>query len=252
MGGPRFQDIVDKYDNPSQPEDDDDDSGEGRRLDGGSSLRGSSSALTGVGAAHQVSGSAGGAKSNNTRGAIHASQIESLPAYSQHLEQDEGAPLLTEDADMNDGIDVGDEGIGLEPQHPYVPAWDFQNLSQESFKATEIGSDTAFDPSSDRSDIAAHDSSADAESLTGRLEDFNNAPVDFGDDYEPPTDVPDLDEESLAAHVGLDADLREIATQGLSHGNHDSTVVNVQGSDQVMDGPAAEIHVEEGEGLGKK
>ena len=114
LGGPRVQEIISRFDKPETSEDDEADSGEGQGLVVNSSPRGSSSALTGVGAAlHQASGS--GATGQMTT--VNPQDLDQLPAYQAHEIEDDAAPLLQRDADMNEGLglqnSIEDEGVDM-------------------------------------------------------------------------------------------------------------------------------------------
>lgn len=248
LGGPRFKKIVDKFNRSMH--DNEDESGEGRRLDGVSSQIGSSSALIGAGATHQVDGSAGEEKNRSlvsqnsaAQGIVDPSTIEGLPKYTEFLANRAAAPVMAQDAIMNEGLHIEDEGFdggqGSGPGFATInQTWDWSNLNQNNFN-TSIGN------LSDRSDIAAHESTASEASLRGRLEDFDNAPVEYGDhddDYVPDNiEVPDMDEDAQAGMIGLHHDLQEQATMGLRYGQHDDD-----------DQPAAEIHLDESDGLYEK
>jgi ubiquitin carboxyl-terminal hydrolase 4/11/15 len=103
-----------RFDKPETSEEDEVDSGEGQGLGANSSLRGSPSALTGVGAAlHQASGS--GATGQMTT--VNPQDLDQLPAYQAHENEDDAAPLLQRDAEMNEGLglqnSIEDEGIDM-------------------------------------------------------------------------------------------------------------------------------------------
>jgi ubiquitin carboxyl-terminal hydrolase 4/11/15 len=95
LGGPRFQQILQDFDNPPDaPADDVSESGEDQGLAANSSLRGSSSALTGVGAAHHPPNGLDGAATMT----VNLSALENLPAYEAHDSNEEGVPLIDKDA----------------------------------------------------------------------------------------------------------------------------------------------------------
>jgi ubiquitin carboxyl-terminal hydrolase 4/11/15 len=273
LGGPRFQQIFQDYDNPPEPSaDDETESGEDQRLVADSSLRGSSSALTGVGAAHhrQNLGSTG-----EEMMTVNPRAIEGPPSYGAHEMNDEdAAPLLLRDANMNDGMQlqesIEDEGIdmsmgyntlsmnnmgrlssGLAP----IGIWNFDGLNSDrlgqnrrgpnmiSGAGSDVDESSAIDL--DGSEIVQHNSSASTESLRGRLEDFKNA-IPEGDDgvFEEPSPVPDMDEDAMditMIHHQLQAQ-----REGLLRPEFKVTAGN---EDDEVEEPATEIHVEEGEGL---
>lgn len=232
LGGPRFKQIIQDYDNPpdQQPpsEDEASESGEDQGLVGNSSLRGSSSALTGVGAArHQPNlGSADGEGTMT----INPSALESLPAYAEHEEEAGSAPLLASDAAMNDGLglqeSIEDEGVDMSlgyndhyshakqtiqtalSQGLYSQEWNFSALGSNT-RPDHMISGTGSDVDA-ASDIVQHNSSADAESIRGRFDDFQNTIAeDDGIPFEDQSHVPDMDEEHAASAIALQAEFLE-------------------------------------------
>lgn len=280
LGGPRYAEILEEYDNPHESEQEDGDdtdageSGEDRSLGVDSSLRGSSSALTGVGAAHHRLGP--GLDSST----VSSSQIDDdkLPSYQEHLE-DDGAPLLMQDADMNDGLplqdSVEDEGIDMGVNYNNLSTlnypnsslttrglmgnWNFDNLGQNNrpgglVSGTGSDADDIYlpsDPNDDidgRSDVVQHDSSASESSLQARYEEFTNA-VPEGDDgiFVDPSPVPDIDDDEQMDIYSLHQDMlaqRKAGNLGPAFKVPPATI----GADDT-EAPATEIHVEEGEGL---
>ena len=253
LGGPRFQQILQEYDNPPDaPADDISESGEDQGLVANSSLRGSSSALTGVGAAHHPPNGLDGAATMT----INPSALENLPAYEAHDSNDDGAPLLSHKGaavwdSVKTSIETPDEGIEMDiyPSLTNVypaPGWSFANLGQNS-RGDQMISGTGSDADEVASDVGQHNSSASESSLQGRLQDFNNATAE--DDDGPFIDeslVPDLDEEAQAANIALQADLME------SMQRTGSGVPIFQATPQFevderleVEEPAAEIHLDE-------
>jgi ubiquitin carboxyl-terminal hydrolase 4/11/15 len=265
LGGPRFEEIVASFDNPpATSEDESTGSGEGQRLGADSSLRGSSSALTGVEAirphGHRglALGTAGTAAASSESAVVPASDIERPPAYRSVLaEEGDGAPLLEADAVMNDGIEMrdasDDEAVDLgsaydgdfpgaramNPTGLPLPDWNFSalNVPYSARPATSASDDVGSVGA--RSDDVQHDSSASEGSMAGRLADFDAAELD--DDYVDESPVPDVDENQidlLALHGELVGDMR-------ARGYGEVVVPPArEGSEE-----AAEIHVHEGEGV---
>ncbi|OBT99530.2 CSN-associated deubiquitinating enzyme Ubp12 [Pseudogymnoascus verrucosus] len=263
LGGPRFEEILARFDNPpATSEDESSGSGEGQRLGADSSLRGSPSALTGVEATRQaghgsVTGTTAGTtvatRSVTNTSIVPPSAIDSPPDYKDALE-DDGAPLLERDAIMNDGIEMrdasGDEAIDLGSAYDgdfpgarvggMEPNWNFSALAQPyshnnypaSATSVELGSVGA------RSDDVQHDSSASEGSMAGRLADFDAADVD--EDYVDQDPVPDLDEDQVDL-LSLHGELGDMQARR----RYEEVVPEVPGSE----GEAAEIHVHEGEGV---
>ncbi|KAH8805658.1 ubiquitin carboxyl-terminal hydrolase-like protein [Xylogone sp. PMI_703] len=279
LGGPRFKEIFEEYDNPHEADQEEEDdteaaeSGEEHSLGVDSSLRGSSSALTGVGAAHPRLGP--GLDSST----VSSSQIDDdklLPSYQEHLE-DDGAPLLMRDAEMNDGLplhdSIEDEAIDMSLNYNnlsnlnyansslsargLVGSWNFDNLGRNNRPhgmVSGTGSDVddnylpsdANDDIDDRSDIVQHDSSASEGSIRARYEEFTNA-IPEGEDgiFVDPSPVPDLDEKDQMDIYSLHRDM--LAQRKAAELRPEFEVPAETPED--IEEPAAEIHVEEGEGL---
>lgn len=139
LGGPKFQEIIDRYDRQTQ-ETSDSDSGEGQRLGHGSSPRGSSSALqTGAGAI--LRSGRGGSDSVLTGTGDGSDGTEMLPDYGAALANDDdadGIPGLGgwQSANMDDeGIDMREwnpEPVGRRSSGNLSDAvrtgWNFANL----------------------------------------------------------------------------------------------------------------------------
>ena len=273
LGGPRFLEILSQNEKTEASEAEDDDaeaeadSGEGHGLDANFSLRGSSRALTEVGAAlHQTGGGSGIETGQKT---VNPHDLEALPAYQAHENEEDGAPLIQSDAEMNDGLGIhqsveDDEGIdmsmgyntmslnnqgsvGFSPiNQGLAPAWSWGNLDNSSNgdrqhnRISGTGSEidlneNSFDP--DGSDIVQHNSSASTGSIQGRLDDFDNAiPID--DDglvFEDPSPVPDIDDENQVDVLALQ---REV------FGAHRPPQFQVDAvENEEIDEPAAEIHL---------
>ncbi|CAG8979537.1 hypothetical protein HYALB_00004990 [Hymenoscyphus albidus] len=246
LGGERFQKIFDDFENPHDPNDDDAmESGEEQRLVG-NTFRGSSSALTGVEAAHR----------QPNHGSAH--EMESLPPYQTH--EDNDAELYDNDATMNDNHPIqdsieDDEAIGMEEDglninnvksynqlkgiDSVMPAtWNFNGLGNTRGKV--IGDGASSDEMDDgRSDRGQCNSSASSGSRAGRLVEFENASPD--ESYIDENHVPDMDEEQQLGIMGLHEDL--LARRGPEFN------VNHSLDGEEVEEPATEIHVEEGEGL---
>jgi ubiquitin carboxyl-terminal hydrolase 4/11/15 len=268
LGGPRFQEISDLYSKSRANSDDESDSGEGQRLAGDSSPHGSSSALTGVGAAHQpASGSLGGAQMTRSQGVPIANMIESQtinpadletpPSYGTHVED---MQLQTSDHNMQD---IEDEGVVMEMEdnvfhdvdatrNPPDPDWNFDHLKPSKMRTSGANSMEMNDDND--SDMVAHNSSAGASSIAGRLEEFADAEADE-DEWDPRDHViPDMDEDQEAANVGLRADILDYNDQQEHMGLSTVNVNEVPAEHDLEDDEeeATEIRVEEDEVLGLK
>jgi ubiquitin carboxyl-terminal hydrolase 4/11/15 len=287
LGGPHFQEIIERFDNQSSNGDEDlAGSGEDQRLGADSSHRGSSSALTGVGATRPLGpGSVGGIPMTRnplnkgsllSQAMVNPADIDAPPDYCDVITEDDGAPLLQGDAEMNDGIEMDggldDEAIDLGPYNDFpanrnttfspgntalLGTWTFQNLETYTSATNPLthNSETANDIDADeRSDIVQHNSSASEGSIEARLQEFNDADVEGGD-WEDPSPVPDIDEEAQMRIIDLHKDFLESGNNFGAGGFGNSAVFarvgvsDAQGSDGGDEEEAAEIHVDEGEGV---
>lgn len=272
LGGPRFLEILSENAKPESSEDDEVESGEGQGLDAKSSLRGSSSALTGVGAAHHQAGGSGTGMGHKMT--VNPQDLDALPAYQAHETEEDSAPLLQHDAAMNDGLglrtSIEDEGIDMSPGYNsmnlsnqgvanFTPvnlgynsdSWNFGALDhlnsgsgQYNNRISGTGSeidcnDNSFGGLDDRSDIVQHDSSADEASLRGRMDDFDSI-IPMDDDgvvFEDPSPVPDVDDENQVDTLALHRDL-------IGAHRPPQLQFHAPAEDEEIDEPAAEIHLE--------
>jgi ubiquitin carboxyl-terminal hydrolase 4/11/15 len=266
LGGPKFKQIIQDFDNP--PESGEDEISESGEEQGpvGSSFRGSSGPLTGVGAAHQRP-NLGSASTEMT--IVNPSSLENLPAYEAHEQNDDDAPpMLVGDTMMNDGLhtSIEDEGIDMETEMNYsnigynnlnaqgaasfLPhnGWNFDNLPGNS-RGNHIVSGTGSNEAA--SDIVQNNSSASEGSREGRMEDFSNAAAE--DDYIEQSPVPDLDEEAQNNIVDIRSHLLEAHATNAPfvppNFEFKATDADDDFEEHYDDEPATEIHVEEGEGL---
>lgn len=253
LGGPRFKQILHDWDNPPEPSEDEvSESGEDQGLVGNSSLRGSSSALTGVGAAHHHQNRGGDGVEMMT---VNPSALEQLPSYEAHEENPDAAPTFVGDALMNDGLplqnSIEDEGIGMESGNynvHYNPlhnaGWDFSNIGRNS-RGSHMISGTGSDIDN-ASAIVQNDSSATEGSVLGRLEDFDNAiPEDDDGVFVDQSPVPDLDDEGQASAIALQHDLLEAQNRGMYPRQFEVPA----GDEDEVEEPATEIHIGDGEEL---
>lgn len=227
-------------------------SGEGQRLVG-NTFRGSSSALTGVEAAHRQPNHG----SANAGMMSISSAIESLPPYQTHEDNDVNDAIMMDDnpiqssIEEDEGIEMGDDGmnfsnvddynqldpVGLDDliqPHP----WSFGSLG--AARGENIVSGTGSDEMDDgRSDRGQFNSSASSGSRADRLAEFESASLE--ESYIDHSPVPDMDEQQQLGVLGLHEDL--LANQRPEFNVHPS----LNGED--IEEPATEIHVEEGEEL---
>ncbi|KAF8861355.1 UCH-domain-containing protein [Acephala macrosclerotiorum] len=261
LGGPRFQKIFQDFDSPAEPSEDDvSESGEDQGLVGNSSLRGSSSALIGVGAArHQPNR---GSPDGEGMMTINPSALEKLPDYEAHEEEEGAAPLLVNDAARNDGLglhaSIEDEGIDMALGYNDInynsrsggimsQNWSFGNLndlgsnSRGDHMISGTGSDAA-------SDVVQHDSSASEGSMRERLDEFaNTIAEDEGVPFVDQSPVPDLDDEGQASAIAIQAHLME----NMQTGVYPRQEFEVTADDEhfEVEEPAVEIHVKDNEDL---
>lgn len=258
LGGSQMQQIVRDYDSQRERSgDESSESGEGQGLVANTSLRGSPSALTGVGAArHQPDHGSMDGEGTMT---INPSALEKLPAYESHEEEDGAAPLLLRDAAINDGLglhdSIEDEGIDLNPgynEHSnsllIQPSWTFGSLEEinSNSRGTHMISGTSSDVASD--DVQ-HNSSASEGSIRGRLDDFENSVAEEEDNrpFVDQSPVPDLDELGQANALALQADLYET----LQRGEYPGPEFEVTGDEhfEVEEPAAVEIHVKDNDDM---
>ena len=270
LGGPRFQEIVNNYKNSQEFSDDElAESGEDQGLVANSSQHGSSSPFNGVGA---VPRPANGSRSADQRTTVNPQELESLPAYQAHEEEPDSAPMLERDVDMNEGLPIqsvedGDEGVDLNFNNlnDYTRSladvnlstqpWNFDALNRRpdfvSGTASVVGdkdSATALDGiDADGSDIVQDNSSASSGSRRARLDDFDNAIAeDDGASFVEENHVPDIDDPDQIDNLTLH---REILNQNRAGALPPPEFkVPVATQDEIEE-PATEIHVEEGEGF---
>lgn len=248
-----MQQIVRDYDGQRERSgDESSESGEGQGLVANSSLRGSPSALTGVGAARRQPNL--GSVDGEGMMTINPSDLEKLPSYEAHEEEDGAAPVLLRDAVMNDGlrnsIEVEDEGIDIAPGYngPMLPqqSWTFGSLGE--INANSRGSHMISGTASDvASDDVQHNSSASEGSVRGRLDDFDNS-IAEDEDNRPFIDqspVPDLDELGQASAIALQADLYDV----LQRGEYPRQEFEVTDERFEVEEPAVEIHVKDNDDM---
>jgi hypothetical protein len=198
---------------------------------------------------------------------INPADLETPPSYQDALEDEDAAPLLASDAIMNDGLEIDggveDEAIdmsyrgfetGRNTQSLLSSTWNFSSLHNLETDSTMVNpsgrnSDIDLDDLEGRSDIVQNNSSASEGSRTRRNEEFDDAEPD--EEWTPPDPVPDVSEEDQMAIMDLHGDLLSM-NQGKRYGDMDLEMevkVPPELSDDGIEDEAAEIHVEEGEGL---
>jgi ubiquitin carboxyl-terminal hydrolase 4/11/15 len=254
LGGPQMQQIVRDYDSQRERSgDESSESGEGQGLVANSSLRGSPSALTGVGAARRQPNL--GSMDGEATMTINPSDLEKLPAYEAHEEEDGASPVLLRNATINDGHglqnSIEDEGIDMDPNYngPMLPqqSWTFGSLGE--INANSRGSHMVSGTASDvASDDVQHNSSASEGSLRGRIEDFDNSIAEEEDNrpFIDQSPVPDLDEFGQANAIALQADLYET----LQRGEYPGQEFEVTDERFEVEEPAAvEIHVKDNDDM---
>ena len=204
--------------------------------------------------------------------------IEGLPAYKAHEENDEdAAPLLLRDAEMNDGLplnSIEDEGIDMTVNYSNIGLstaalqssqaigsnWNFQGLEglnrEQNFisgTGSEVDANENSDDEfgSDRSDVVQHNSSASSNSIRGRIHDFDTTPAEGdGEDglFEDPSPVPDInDDDGRIDTLTLHRDLLQ-SRRDVTRARQEFTVT-AAGPGEEIEEPATEIHVEDDDGL---
>ncbi|KAI8963906.1 UCH-domain-containing protein [Daldinia sp. FL1419] len=175
LGGPRFQQILQKFEGDS---DDSElpDSGEGQRLDEGFSRNGSSSALQGAGATHPR-GSIGG-KSTNGFALNSAGSNWNIKTIDDVLEHPSGD--IHRSIEEDEGIDLDDDTVQPGGFQPLTNgnSWSFDNLLPSDIADIENPASESQLDSGAASDVAQHDSSGDEQVLSPR-------DMDFEADHEP-------------------------------------------------------------------
>ncbi|KAI9639992.1 hypothetical protein NHQ30_011551 [Ciborinia camelliae] len=279
LGGKKMQEVMKSLDNSSGEED----SGEGPSLDGNSSQRGSSSALEGVGAAHHQPDLHG---SGVGEAMTTASPPDLEPLYADN-DGGEIFDLYGTRYQQNNTRESteGDEGIdmsmGCNDRPPTVnpPLWNFKNIDCAQPFPSGTGSLAGAESDSDADSVGvacgsdadsvgvARGSEPSQGSLEQRTIDFDDAePEAFHQDYIPDAEyeAPNTFEVIKKIHnyrlsnYNVDGDGEkdeiddapngsEVMEQLPEYGHRNFNVVG-DVEDEIEE-PAAEIHVEEGEGL---
>jgi ubiquitin carboxyl-terminal hydrolase 4/11/15 len=238
LGGPRFQEIFDRY-NAQHSLDDDStlDSGEGRRLGQGSSLRGSPSALIGADLTHPR-GSLGLASG---RGGRDGSDAE-LPTYQASLDHvgevdDDGEVRWAQGLRNSIEADGEDEAIDLPDFDNAGPSmqnitsamganWTFAGLKSESGPALDddIASDVAQgDNSSVNDDPFASDGDMEPILAGSEFVESSGAHDDFSAFNDPPAPVEwDQKVHTVPASIGDDQDSEQVAEIHVGDDNEQS------------------------------
>lgn len=271
LGGPRFQEISDRYSNGNGSGNIDDsalDSGEGQRLGLGSSQRGSPSASTGAGLTLHK-GSLGLASiqagSTGSSGSMSNTADQELPSYPGSLLQagepgdDLAAQLPWPDQDtVHNSVegDGEDEGISMpeygnaNPMSNMMASWNFNALRNKSNARAESdgdldstmaqndnssANDDVFDDRGDDVSMLVSDRPAGLDKSDESLADF----ADFGDDHDLPP--PALEGEGDEGEAG------QLAAADAWEKNGVIEVPANAGHDQASEDRVAEIHVDEGD-----
>lgn len=219
LGGPFLEGIVAAANNPD-PESQTasrapSPAGEGERL-GDFSRNGSSSALLGAGAGHQAGGGGSAAESQARNGAVDSE----LPSYYAVTGEQTLEGMDMEDDEGVAGLDHG--SLTLYDR----PSWSFDNLNMSQIIAAPPGSDLA--PEEGLFD-GASDQAAGGSSIGGLSEEGNRILADFGED-----------QGTISGFAG---------TPQSRMGTPVDDIPPPLLVDDEDDGPVAEVHLEEGEGL---
>lgn len=226
--------------------------------------------MTGVGAAHRPANP--GSHSVDQTRTVNPQDLDGLPAYQAYEENNSDAPpMLLEDVHMNDGLPVQsieDEGIdlgfsglpsykgltGVGLQNSAIHStWDFSALNSNRNKNFISGTGSEIDGDEspldgldvDGSDVVQDASSASSGSRRGRLEDFDHAIAEDDDGiFVDDNPVPDMDPNQLDPLMLH----RDLLQRGAGTTRQPEFKVLVPTEDEIEE-PATEIHVEEGEGI---
>ncbi|KAL8374228.1 hypothetical protein RB599_001113 [Gaeumannomyces hyphopodioides] len=178
LGGPRFQRINDLFNNDT-PDEDMSDSGEGQRLDTGSSPRGSSSALIGAEVTHPQGGrgSPSGVLASEVRG-LSADDGEQLPSYEQTV----GAGPMVQSwqpGENDDGIrgSIEDEGIGMATNQWAQSDWNWNHIEGGPKTTGSVASDEA---EMNSSNGGFSDRNTGMNSPFQQFDDYDDAPAPEG------------------------------------------------------------------------
>ena len=227
LGGPFFEELMaTANDGPTESQSDSrapSPAGEGKRLDATSSRNGSSSALRGVGAAHQAGG--GGAGGPGTQAAkVRTGVDDDLPAYSTF---DPEASMEGIEVDDHEDEAVGDldhEQGPLNYSYETAPAWSFQALNNSPDHGNVFAEEGDDERDNASNKVPSTAGSMDRDRMDDFGEDTATTQVDFG--TPPPeardsvrdSDVPLLnvadDEDPAVAeihHDDADAEADELA-----------------------------------------
>lgn len=239
LGGPRFQQIFQKYDHSEASEDENiTESGEDQGLVANSSLRGSSSALTGVGAVHRPQNLGSDHNTVNPRD-LH----DSPPAYEYQSFQSLEDVGLQNDLPLRKSIE--DEGIDMDSPPRAVsqplsealkPGFSFSNLdfgNKRSDFISGAGSEAdEFEGVAVKSDVVEDNSSASSGLRKTRMDDWDESvPEEYVEDNIPP----DVDDDTQMDLGDLHSIIQE-RRPPLFH-------VSAQQVEDIEDDAAAEIFV---------
>ncbi|KAI1375036.1 UCH-domain-containing protein [Hypoxylon crocopeplum] len=212
LGGPRFQQILEKFMDPDSSDSELPNSGEGQRLDEGSSQNGSSSALQGA-EATRLLGKAGGNSTmdfvlSNADNRWDLGEIRSVNDVL-HADPSQGVHQSIEEDEAIDMTDDTTRSTGFQPLTS-SNSWNFSNLKNNEYTDLEQApSESPFD-SGAASDEAQHDSSGDERVLSPRNPEFEpELDLDFPgvSEYELPpqaeSDPPAYTEPSPPSYQGV-------------------------------------------------
>lgn len=243
LGGPRFQEIVDRYDN-SATDEEMSESGEGQRLGTGSSLRGSSSALTGAEVVlHKGERGLVSRSTSQPSAALGADQpppYQDAASAGEDEEEENGILNMTSWDAPDDKVhnSIEDEGIAM-------PDWTTTNWNFDSLARPRVGSEAEAD-NGYASDDAQHDSSGDEGGILAN-EDDRDAEMLLGEpaSYQLP-DQPEPEvshyEEPPAPKLEAQTDLNEIRDQAWNR----AAVHNIPIQEDASSEKAVEIHLDDG------
>lgn len=255
LGGPRFVDIVDRFNTKFNNSEDDTDSGEGQRLGQGSSLRGSPSALTGADRIH-LPESRGLA--STLSGSATANDDTELPAYGPAVylgSADHDTEMnWSHQSTLRNSIeaDVEDEGVHLPSYElagpmtsmtsviPGTTNWSFAALKKAQSEADdEIASNCA---QGNGSSVDGNNSDPFADDADDMAPMLLNEP---GAQYvNPETEFSAFDDLPTASPEAQRGYMGDLAVKDWEKQVH-KVPANLDDDDDAASEPVAEIHVDE-------
>lgn len=245
LGGPRFKEIIEAYDNTGS-DDDITDAGEGRRLDEGSSPTGSSSAFQeqGLGATHpRQRGTHGGRSVGSNVYETKSDDGETRLTDATYDEQ-----LVRRSIEEDEGIDMT-ENPTHSSANTFQPTWDFNLLTAQNMNQGDAAAGSPL-ASGAASDEAQHDSSDDE--VFSRRDDLEDMDMDnipgtshieltAGPDHEPPAYAEDppppdyrgeISRDDMSQFWNAKQDVHNITGKGDDNNSEDAIEIRLEDEDE--------------------